>query len=69
MPPTNVYRALMLFGLGLIVIGFAGMNFRPYAFGDTRIFAWLAISGIVTMAGVLLLVATAIAAVVRIRRR
>lgn len=64
----KAYRALMLIGFGLILVGFAGMNFRPYAYGDTRVFNWLAVSGIISMAGVLLLVAMAVTAIVRARR-
>ena len=64
---NKAYRALIWLGFGLLLLGFAGMNFRPYAYGDTRIFGWMAINGIITMAGVVVLVVTALVAILRMK--
>jgi len=57
--PRNALRAFMLAGFGLILIGFVGMNVRPYGNGDIRIFDWVAVVGIITAIGVLLVLGSA----------
>jgi uncharacterized protein (TIGR03382 family) len=66
--PGSALRVSMLVGLGLILIGFVGMNFRPYSYGDMRVFAWVAIAGIISATGVLMVLGSALAWIIRRRR-
>ncbi len=66
--PANAPRAFLLAGFGLILIGFVGMNIRPYGHGDMRVFDWAAVFGIVTAIGVLLVLGSAVAWIIRRRR-
>jgi hypothetical protein len=67
-PPRNVPRAFLLAGFGLILLGFVGMNVRPFSKGDMRVFDWVAVAGIVTALGVLLVLGSAVAWFIRRRR-
>jgi hypothetical protein len=67
--PGKAPRVFMLVGLGLVLIGFVGMNVRPYSHGDMRVFTWVAIVGIITAVGLLMVLGSAVVWIIRRRRR
>ena len=52
MRSKSLARTFLLIGVGLLVSSFVAMNIRPFAFGDMRVFDWIAVNSIVTVIGV-----------------
>ena len=52
MKSRSLARTFLLIGIGLLVVAFAGMQIRPFAFSDMRVFDWVAVNGILTVIGV-----------------
>jgi hypothetical protein len=59
---------LLLIGLALIVLSFLAMNVRPFGHGDMRVFTWIGANAILTVIGVLFLLAAAAARIARPRK-
>lgn len=52
MRSRSLARAFLLIGAGLLFASFVAMNIRPFAFGDMRVFDWVAVNSILTVIGV-----------------
>jgi hypothetical protein len=66
MKSKRLDRTVLLLGAGLIVVAFVAMNVRPFVFGDTRIFGWIAVNSILTALGLAMIAGVGIA---KLRRR
>lgn len=66
MKSTRLDRTILLIGAGLILVAFVAMNVRPFAFGDMRVFDWIAVNSILTVIGLAMVVGVGIAT---LRRR
>jgi hypothetical protein len=69
MTSKTLDRTFLAVGAGLILVAFVAMNVRPFAFGDTRVFDWIAVNGILTVVGLSMVIGVGIANLRRKLRR
>jgi uncharacterized membrane protein len=69
MKSKRLDRPVLLVGAFLILVAFVAMNIRPFAFGDMRVFNWVAIQSVLTAVGLTMVIGVAIAKLGRRLRR
>ena len=69
MTSKSLDRTFLAVGAGLILLAFVAMNVRPFAFGDMRVFDWIALNGILTAVGLSMVIGVGIAKLARRFRR
>lgn len=65
MSAASIYRLLLFVAISLVLFGLVGANIRPFAYGDMRIFTWIAVNAILLVVGLALAIGTLVVRLIR----